>query len=376
LSADTWATPGSATAQGLRNEPLLVVEGLKTHFKLPLGMVKAVDGVDLTVDRGRTIGIVGESGSGKTVLARTIMRLNLGANVFTEGSVRYAGVDLLDVPNKKMREYWGAEMSMVFQDPMTSLNPVVRIGRQITEHLRHHLGLSKEEAKETALALLKEVRIPEAEARLSAYPHQLSGGMRQRVCIAIAIACGPRLLFADEPTTALDVTVQHQIMNVLAREQRERDMGMVLVTHDLGVVAGRTDDIAVMYAGKIVERASTKALFDDVKHPYTEALLRSIPRTSHMSHTRLAAIVGRPPDLINPPAGCSFSPRCAYAQDICFSEEPVLQGASPNHEFSCHFPVGSESNREAFAKNVAKAMPQAVSIRRHEESLAQLGGEI
>jgi len=339
-------------------------------------MVKAVDGVDLSVDRGRTIGIVGESGSGKTVLARTIMRLNLGVNVHTEGSVRYAGVDLLDVPKKQMRDYWGAEIAMVFQDPMTSLNPVVRIGRQVTEHLRHHLGLSKEEAKETALALLKEVRIPEAEARLNAFPHQLSGGMRQRVCIAIAIACGPRLLFADEPTTALDVTVQHQIMNVLAREQNERDMGMVLVTHDLGVVAGRTDDIAVMYAGKIVERASTKSLFADVKHPYTEALLRSIPRTSHASHTRLAAIVGRPPDLINPPSGCSFSPRCAYAQDICFTEEPVLEEASPNHEFACHFPVGTEPNREAFEKNVAKGMPQAVSIRRHEESLAELGGHV
>ena len=353
-----------------------MVEGLKTHFKLPLGDVKAVDGVDLSVDRGRTLGIVGESGSGKTVLARTIMRLNLGVNVHTEGSVRYAGVDLLDVPNKKMRDYWGAEIAMVFQDPMTSLNPVVKIGRQVTEHLRHHLGLSKDEAKETALALLKEVRIPEAETRLNAFPHQLSGGMRQRVCIAIAIACGPRLLFADEPTTALDVTVQHQIMNVLAREQRERDMGMVLVTHDLGVVAGRTDDIAVMYAGKIVERASTKSLFDNVKMPYTEALLRSIPRTTHASHTRLAAIVGRPPDLINPPEGCSFSPRCAYAQDICFTEEPTLREATPNHEFACHLPVGTDENREAFEKNVAKGMPQAVSIRRHEESLAETGAQI
>ncbi len=375
MAVDIDATPDSAAVQNLRNEPLLVVEGLKTHFKLPLGVVKAVDGVDISVDRGRTIGIVGESGSGKTVLARTIMRLVLGANVHTEGSVRYAGVDLLDVPTRKMRDYWGAEIAMVFQDPMTSLNPVVRIGRQVTEHLRHHLDLSKNEARETALALLKEVRIPEAEERLDAFPHQLSGGMRQRVCIAIAIACGPRLLFADEPTTALDVTVQHQIMNVLAREQRERDMGMVLVTHDLGVVAGRTDDIAVMYAGRIVEKAATRTLFDNVKHPYTEALLRSIPRTSQRSHTRLAAIVGRPPDLINPPTGCSFSPRCAYAQDKCFTEEPQLVEAGPNHEFRCHFPVGTPENRAAFEANVKKGMPQAVAIRLHEDSLAAKGGE-
>lgn len=360
----------------MRSEPLLVVEGLKTHFRLPLGDVKAVDGVDLTVDRGRTLGIVGESGSGKTVLARTIMRLNIGSNVHTEGSVRYAGVDLLDVPKKKMRDYWGVEIAMVFQDPMTSLNPVVKVGRQLTEHLRHHLDLSRNESHETALALLKEVRIPEAEKRLDAFPHQLSGGMRQRVCIAIALACGPKLLFADEPTTALDVTVQHQIMNVLAREQRERDMGMVLVTHDLGVVAGRTDDIAVMYAGKIVEHATTATLFDNVKMPYTEALLRSIPRTSHKSHTRLAAITGRPPDLINPPPGCAFSPRCAYAQDKCHVEAPPLVEIGPNHLLRCHFPVGTDANRDAFERNIAKGLPQAVSIRRYEESVtaAQVGG--
>jgi len=373
LAADTQIRAGSATAAGLRNEPLLVVEGLKTHFEVPLGVVKAVDGVDISVERGRTIGIVGESGSGKTVLARSIMRLNVGSNVRTEGSVKYAGIDLLEVPQKKMRDYWGSEISMVFQDPMTSLNPVVKVGRQLTEHLRHHLDLSKSDATETALALLKEVRIPEAEKRLRAYPHQLSGGMRQRVCIAIAIACGPRLLFADEPTTALDVTVQHQIMNVLAREQLERDMGMVLVTHDLGVVAGRTDDIAVMYAGKIVEHATTKSLFDNVKMPYTEALLRSIPRTSQRSHTRLAAISGRPPDLISPPKGCAFAPRCAYTQDVCETEMPPLVEAGPSHLYRCHLPIGSDESRNAFEANIAKGRPQAVSIQLHDESMAAAG---
>ncbi|MGY9073939.1 MAG: ABC transporter ATP-binding protein [Acidimicrobiales bacterium] len=343
--------------------PLLVVDNLKTHFELPAGMVKAVDGVSFELNRGRTIGIVGESGSGKTVLSRSIMRLVLGNNVHTSGGISFEGRDILALSTKQMTEIWGLEMAMVFQDPMTSLNPVVKIGRQVTEHVRKHLGMSKSEAKASAIELLRSVRIPEAEARFDAYPHELSGGMRQRVCIAIALACGPKLLFADEPTTALDVTVQHQILNLLRQQQSDRDMGMILVTHDLGVVAGRTDEIAVMYAGKIVEKAATTTLFDETKHPYTEALLRSIPRTSERNHTRLSAIAGRPPDLINPPKGCSFSPRCPYAQAKCFEEEPTLEeAATAGHTFACWYPIGTPENAEAWDRNLALELPQTMAV--------------
>lgn len=342
---------------------LLVVEDLKTHFSTPAGVVKAVDGVSLSLPRGSTLGVVGESGSGKTVLSRSIMRLNIAANATTSGSVVYDGRELLDLPPKEMKKLWGIDMAMVFQDPMTSLNPVVKIGRQLTEHLRYHLGLNKAEAKENAIQLLRSVRIPEPEARFSNYPHELSGGMRQRVCIAIALACGPKMLFADEPTTALDVTVQHQILNLLATQQRDRFMTMILVTHDLGVVAGRTDEIAVMYAGKVVEKAPTGQLFADMRHPYTEALLRAIPKVNQPKHTRLSAIAGRPPDLIHPPSGCKFAPRCPYAQAKCRDEEPPLTAAvGPGHTFACWYPVGSDENRDAYDRNLAAGVPQTLAV--------------
>ncbi len=343
---------------------LLEVRDLHTTFSIPAGDVRAVRGVSFDLERGRTLGIVGESGSGKTVLARSIMRLNIGTNVTTTGTATFDGRDVLSLPHAAMQDLWGPEMAMVFQDPMTALNPLVRVGRQLTEHLRHHLGVSKAEADRTAVELLREVRIPEPEARLRAYPHELSGGMRQRVCIAIALACAPSLLFADEPTTALDVTVQHQILNLLGREQADRDMAMVLVTHDLGVVAGRTDETLVMYAGTVVEQAPTRALFADMRHPYSEALLRSIPRTNRPSHTRLAAITGRPPDLIAPPAGCAFSPRCPYAQDRCHEEAPPLapSGGDASHAFACWTPVGSPEAAESFARNVADGLPSAVAV--------------
>jgi peptide/nickel transport system ATP-binding protein len=316
----------------------------------------------LTLDRGKTLGVVGESGSGKTVLSRPIMGLNTGANVTVTGSVRYAGMELVGKRAKEMRPLWGSEMAMVFQDPMTSLNPVVKIGRQLTEHVRYHLDMGRKEADEVAVALLTSVNIPEPEARLDAYPHQMSGGMRQRVCIAMALACGPRLLFADEPTTALDVTVQHQILNLLAEQQSDRAMGMVLVTHDLGVVAGRTDEIAVMYAGRIVEKSPTKILFDEMGHPYTQGLLWSIPKTTDAKHTRLNAIYGRPPDLVSPPPGCKFAPRCPYAQDICREEEPQLvEHGTPGHSFACHLPVGTPENRAAYESNLEAGLPQALA---------------
>ena len=358
-------------------DELLVVKDLRTHFDVEAGMVKAVDGVSLSLPRGRTLGVVGESGSGKTVLSRSIMRLNIGTNAIATGSIMYDGEELLDKTAAEMQEIWGVEMAMVFQDPMTSLNPVVRVGRQLTEHLRYHVGVGKRDAKDQALALLRSVRIPEPEARLKAYPHQLSGGMRQRVCIAIALACGPKMLFADEPTTALDVTVQHQILNLLAAQQDERHMTMILVTHDLGVVAGRTDEIAVMYAGRIVEKAPTQTLFQSLRHPYTQALLQAIPKVDQPKHTKLSAIIGRPPDLINPPMGCNFAPRCPYVQPRCLEEEPVLEPTpTPGHTFACWYPIGSEENKHAWEANMAAGVPQTLAaagkIEATEDTAAEL----
>ena len=341
---------------------LLEVIDIKTYLQTDRGLVRSVDGVTFTLDRGKTLGIVGESGSGKTVLARSIMGLLPRRNLVREGSIRFEGAETIDLSDRQMRDYWGAQMSMIFQDPMTSLNPVMKIGKQITESIRQHLDVSKEFARELAESLLASVRIPEPEARLKEYPHQLSGGMRQRVCIAVALACGPKLLFADEPTTALDVTVQAQVLDLMAQQQRERFMAMVLITHDLGVVAGRADEIAVMYAGRIVEKAKTSVLFSDMRMPYTEALLSSIPKLADRSHTRLATIPGRPPDLVNPPTGCKFAPRCAYVQDRCREEEPPLQTASPGHEYRCWFPVGTPEGTEALERNKRDAVAAAAAL--------------
>jgi peptide/nickel transport system ATP-binding protein len=327
--------PGSAV--------LLDVDELRTHFLTPRGRVKAVEGVSFTLERGKTLGVVGESGSGKTILARSIMNLLPKTNVRRSGSVKFMGRELVGMDDREMRELLGAELAMVFQDPMGSLNPVMTIGKQITESLRLHTGMGRKEARLTAIALLRSVNIPEPEQRFAEYPHQLSGGMRQRVMIALALACGPKLLFADEPTTALDVTVQAQILNLLQDNQAERYMAMVLVTHDLGVVAGRTDEIAVMYGGRIVEHAPTATLFARMQHPYTEALLRSIPRVENPSHTRLQVIGGRPPDLIDPRPGCAFAARCPYVQDDCRTETPALrEGPEPHHRFACFHPLGGE----------------------------------
>ncbi len=312
--------------------PLLEVENLNVSFATPRGDVHAVQGVSLTLEQGKTLGVVGESGSGKTVLSRAVMGLLPRLSATQSGSVRYEGTEILNAPNDQLRKLWGTQIAMVFQDPMTSLNPVLRIGQQITEPLKIHLKLDRAEARETAISLLTQVGIPSPIERYDAYPSQLSGGMRQRVMIAIALACAPRLLMADEPTTGLDVTVQAQILDLLSTLQHDRQMGMVLVTHDLGVVATRTDEIIVMYAGNVVERAPTRVLFSQMAMPYTEALLRSTPRLANPSHTRLQAIDGRPPDLISPPMGCPFAPRCPYAQAKCHTEKPPLvagRGAGP-----------------------------------------------
>lgn len=334
------------------SRPILEVSDLCTSFVTSRGLVRAVEGVSFAVERGRTLGVVGESGSGKTVLARSIMNLLPARTARQRGSVIFEGHELVGRPAREMRRYWGAEMAMVFQDPMTSLNPVVKVGRQITESLRQHLGMSKAQARRHAAELMASVGIPEPQRRLEEYPHQLSGGMRQRVVIAIAVSCAPKLLLADEPTTALDATVQAQILDLLADKQAEHHMTMVLVTHDLGVVATRTDDIVVMYAGRVVERAPTWALFADFRMPYTEALMGSIPRLELPSHTRLLAVPGRPPDLTDVPRGCPFSPRCIYAQDRCREEAPGLTEAeTPGHSYACWLPVGSEAAAEALAVN-------------------------
>ena len=323
-------------------EPLVETVEIKTHFKTPRGIARAVDGVSIQIRRGQSLGVVGESGSGKTVLSRSIMGLLPRNGVIREGSVRYQGQEIGNRTPKEMRSVWGREMAMIFQDPMTSLNPVMKVGKQITESLRLHLGMSASEAMTIAEKLFRDVRIPEPTRRLNQYPHELSGGMRQRVMIAIAMACGPNMLFADEPTTALDVTVQAQILELISEQKRDRNMSLLLVTHNLGVVAGYTDEIAVMYGGKVVEKAPTKTLFADTKMPYTEALLRSIPRLDQPSHSRLATIPGRPPDIVHPPKGCRFAPRCAYVRDLCLNEEPELQqAATADHTYRCFYPVGS-----------------------------------
>jgi oligopeptide/dipeptide ABC transporter ATP-binding protein len=345
VSTDPIAFPLADGAALPWTGPLLEVRDLRTAFSTPRGLVRAVDGVSFSLQRGQTLGVVGESGSGKSVLSRSIMGL-LASNAQRSGQVLFEGRDISDLSPAAYRELWGAEMAMVFQDPMTALNPVMKVGRQITESLRFHLGMDKSEARETAVALLRAVKIPEPDQRFDAYPHEMSGGMRQRVVIAVALACGPKLLLADEPTTALDVTVQAQILDLLAEQQRDRYMAVILVTHDLGVVAGRADHIAVMYAGRVVETAPTAVLFRDMQMPYTEALLSAIPKLEQRSHTRLTAIGGRPPDLVSPPTGCAFSPRCLYAQERCHVEQPTLQeAATPGHYFACFYPVGSPETR-------------------------------
>jgi peptide/nickel transport system ATP-binding protein len=330
------------------------VRNLTTEFATPAGPLRAVDDVSFHLRRGRALGVVGESGSGKSVTARSIMRLLPKSNVYTSGHVTINGTDMLSLDARSLREMWGPEVAMVFQDPLGSLNPVMKIGKQVAEGLRVHLGVSRRESREAALALLRSVGIPSPEARIDEYPHQLSGGMRQRVVIAIALACGPKLLIADEPTTALDVTVQAQILDLLQEQQRERYMPLMLITHDLGVVAGRTDEVIVMYAGRIMEWAPTSVLFRNMKMPYTEALFHSIPKVEYPSHTKLATIPGRPPNMIDPPRGCRFAPRCRYAQPRCLEEEPELTPAlSEGHVYRCFYPVGTPQGEDALARNIS-----------------------
>jgi peptide/nickel transport system ATP-binding protein len=318
---------------------LLSVEDVSVDLPTPRGNLRAVDHVDLKIGAGRTLGIVGESGCGKTMLSRAILQL-LPKKAKLSGRVMFDGQDLVRLAPERLRKLRGRSLAVVFQDPMTSLNPVLTIGTQLIETLQEHLELDGNAAKRRSAELLAAVGIPAPEQRLMQYPHQLSGGMRQRVAIAIALSCEPKLLIADEPTTALDVTIQAQILDLLAREQRRRHMAMILITHDLGVVAGRTDEVAVMYAGRVVERAPTPALFKKMRMPYTEALLAAIPKIDAAPHTPLPAISGRPPDPTRPIQGCSFSPRCRYAAGQCYREKPLLAAAeSSEHQYACFHPI-------------------------------------
>jgi peptide/nickel transport system ATP-binding protein len=318
---------------------LLSVEDVQVDLPTPRGNLRAVDRVNLTVGAGQTLGVVGESGCGKTMLSRAILQL-LPKKAKLSGRVMFDGQDLLKLSPEKLRKLRGRSLAVVFQDPMTSLNPVLTIGTQLIETLQEHLELDDATATKRSVELLAAVGIPAPEQRLAQYPHQLSGGMRQRVAIAIALSCEPKLLIADEPTTALDVTIQAQILDLLAREQRRRHMAMIIITHDLGVVAGRTDEVAVMYAGRVVERAPTPALFKKMRMPYTEALLAALPRLDAAPHTPLPAIPGRPPDPTRPLPGCSFSPRCRYAVARCQTEKPALTEAeSREHLYACFHPI-------------------------------------
>jgi len=326
---------------------LLSIEDVVVDLPTPRGNLRAVDHVDLTVGAGRTLGVVGESGCGKTMLSRAVLQL-LPKKAKLSGRVLFDGQDLLQHSPEKLRRLRGRSLAVVFQDPMTSLNPVLTIGTQLIETLQEHLELDDAAATRRSVELLAAVGIPAPEQRLAQYPHQLSGGMRQRVAIAIALSCEPKLLIADEPTTALDVTIQAQILDLLAREQARRHMAMILITHDLGVVAGRTDEVAVMYAGRVVERAPTPALFKKMRMPYTEALLAALPRLDTAPHTPLPAISGRPPDPTRPLPGCSFSPRCRYAVARCQAEKPALTDAeSREHQFACFHPIEAHAGAGA-----------------------------
>ncbi len=323
----------------MNGDILLSVEDVAVDLPTARGNLRAVDRVDLSLGAGRTLGIVGESGCGKTMLSRAILQL-LPKKAKLTGRVMFDGQDLARCSPGVLRKLRARSLAVVFQDPMTSLNPVLTIGTQLTETLREHLELDVAAATRRAVELLAAVGIPAPEQRLAQYPHQLSGGMRQRVAIAIALSCEPKLLIADEPTTALDVTIQAQILDLLAREQRRRHMAMIIITHDLGVVAGRTDEVAVMYAGRVVERAPTPVLFKNMHMPYTEALLAAIPKLDAAPHTPLPAISGRPPDPTRPLKGCSFAPRCRYADGRCSSEKPRLERAeTAAHQYACFHPI-------------------------------------
>ena len=334
---------------------LLEIQDLRVSFQTRDGVVHAVDGVSLAVDRGRTLGLVGESGSGKSVTALTVMGLTKHPNASIDGKILFDGGDLLQISPAELRRIRGKRVAMIFQDPLSSLHPLRKIGWQIEEAINAHEDVSGQVARRRALEALKEVGIPSASDRLDSYPHELSGGMRQRVMIAIALVLDPEILIADEPTTALDVTVQAQILDLIRVLQDERGTGVVLITHDLGVVAETADEVAVMYAGRIAERGPLESVLEAPEHPYTWGLLQSLPRLDAPRTERLHPISGQPPSLIRVPSGCAFHPRCPYAFGICPQVVPPLLVSQPGHEVACHLPVPTRRGigREVASKEVS-----------------------
>jgi len=337
---------------------LLEVKDLRTSFHTDDGVVKAVDGVSFSIEKGETLGIVGESGCGKSVTCLTIMGLNPKRNTTSSGQVLWKGKELLGAKPRELREIRGDEMSMIFQDPMTSLNPVHSIGKQLVEAVQLHRDVTKKVARARAVELLKAVGIPRAENRFDDYPHQFSGGMRQRVMIAMALVNDPDLLIADEPTTALDVTTQAQILNLMKRLQQEFGSAILMITHDLGVIAETADDVVVMYAAKVVEQAKVDDLFSRPQHPYTWGLMGSLPRLE-ADVERLTQIPGQPPSLLRPPSGCRFHPRCPYVMDVCKTKEPLLAPThhDPDHRQACH--LDEETKEREAAKLLAATMAEA-----------------
>ena len=318
---------------------LLSVENLQVQFQTKKGINTAVDGVSFSVEKGRILGIVGESGCGKSVTSMSILQL-LGSNArISGGSIKLDGKELIGLPEKEMCRIRGNDIAMIFQDPMTSLNPTMTIGKQIMESLIIHRGMNKAEARKEAIRMLEMVKIPSPESRIDNYPHELSGGMRQRVMIAIALACNPKILIADEPTTALDVTIQAQIMDLMRELKEKSNTAIILVTHDLGVVANFADRIQVMYAGKIVETSTVEDLFDHPKHPYTKALIESIPKSGRPGE-KLVTIPGAPPSLVKPIKGCAFAERCQHANENCKCQQPEMIQVGPGHECACFLSEG------------------------------------
>ena len=315
--------------------PLLAISDLSVTFATERGQVQALDGVSLSLNAGETLAVVGESGSGKSVTALSILGLLGDSGRVSHGSIEFGGEDLTKVSDQRLREIRGNQIAFIFQEPMSSLNPVLTIGTQVAEPIWLHHKKSWSEAFEQAGELLQRVAIPDAVKRLEDYPHQFSGGMRQRVMIAMALACQPKLIIADEPTTALDVTVQAQILSLLKNLTKEANSSLILITHDLGVVARYADNVAVMYGGRVVETASARELYKNPQHPYTEGLMASIPKLDGDPGSRLYTIEGQPPDLSNLPSGCSFHPRCPYAQDKCTMTKPTLSEVAPNHLRAC-----------------------------------------
>ncbi len=317
---------------------LLEIKGLKTHFKTDDGWLHAVDGVDLTIEAGETLGVVGESGCGKSVMAKTVLKLiDMPPGKIVAGQVLWQGRDLVPLGDDEMRKIRAKEIAIIFQEPMTSLNPVYSVGEQIAESIRLHEGLSRRQAMNRAVEMLRLVKIPTAERRVKDYPHQFSGGMRQRVMIAIALACNPKLLIADEPTTALDVTIQAQILDLINELKERLGMAVMLITHAMGVVAENAQRVVVMYAGKVVEEASVEELFARPRHPYTQGLIRSIPRIdmAALHKQRLETIAGTVPKLIDPPEGCRFASRCKFVMAACTVATPPLREVSPGHKVAC-----------------------------------------